>query len=537
MDHACLTAHMDWLFRLALRLCGSTEDAQELTQEALLSALQSAVSPDDPQAWLAAVLRRRHADLLRRKYRRPTVCIDCIPEMPAPADESADDAALAAQVRREVAFLAGKYREAFVRHYLHGERVAEVASAMEIPAGTVLSRLSTGREQIRKGLKHMEDYGAPSYQPQRLDVSCHGTPGLHDEPWSLVSDDLIRQNVLISAYDAPATPVEIARHMGVPTAYIEAAVAALVKGGLMRALPGGKVATDFLITTPAQQEQGVELQLRLVQQHYEAIMGPVRTMAGAVCASACYPRLKPSEQRMLREYFALHLLSTAIYTAAQRIVPAEEVFPDRPNGGRWIASGCRVPQDFDWNGSPFRRYTYGGERYARWAPYMDAASVTLLVYDVQPDLNRYQHGPIDMDDAALCRLLYILHSGLTLPDTGVDPALMQNIPHLTDCGVLRANGSMPECAVPVLTRTEHAALDAVRVEQQRILADALEPLLRGIFPLLRVPLPAHLTGRVAEFRRYGCYAVPMALREECIRRGEWTDSRPAPAMVLIVERD
>ena len=47
--------------------------------------------------------------------------------------------------------------------------------------------------------------------------------------------------------------------MGVPTAYIEAAVDALVKGGLMRRMSGGKVATDFLIVTPAQREKGATI--------------------------------------------------------------------------------------------------------------------------------------------------------------------------------------------------------------------------------------------------------------------------------------
>lgn len=534
MDHAALTAHLDWLFRQALRLCGDTGDAQELTQETLLCALQSPAEPDDPQAWLATILRRRQADLLRRKYRLPTVCIDCVPELPAPAEDG-DDPALAAQVRREVAFLARKYREAIIRHYLLGEKVSDMADALNLPQGTVLSRLHAGREQMRKGLIHMEEYGKPSYRPERLDVSCHGRPGLHDEPWSLVADDLMKQNILIAAYDTPVTPVEIARHLGIPTAYIEAAVDALIKGELMQRT-GNKVYTDFLITTPAQREKGLGHQIALVQEHYETLMTPVRAMAEAVCGAACYPRLAPDEQRKLREYFTVHLLSTAIFTATQRIVPAEEVFPDRPSDGRWIASGYRVPMDFDWEHHRFRHYTYGGERFACWEQYMDAKSVTLRIYDVQPDLNRYQHGPIEMDDPALCRLLYILHRGLTVSDTGIDPALMQNIPHLIDCRVLRERSGKPECAVPVLTGAEYAALDAARVAQLHALADTLTPLLRAIFPLLKTPLPAHLKGRVAEFRRYGCYAIPMALREECIRQSEWDGRTAAPAMVLIVEQ-
>ncbi len=535
MNPADLPRHMDRLFRQALQLTGSTDDARDLTQETLLAALRSPAEPENPEAWLSTVLRRRHADLLRRRYRLPMISIDCVPEPPAPVDDTESAQAAAARVRREVAFLAGKYREAIVRHYLLGEKVADVALALDVPRGTVLSRLSAGRTQLRKGLIIMEDYGTQSYQPERLDVSCHGTPGRHDEPWSLVDGDLLKQNILIAAYEKPVTPVDVARHLGVPAAYVEAAVDMLVSAGLMAPATCGRVFTDFLITTPAQMEKGVDCQLRLVQQHYEALLSPVRAMAEAVCAQACNVRMMPDERRKLREYFTLHLLSTALWTAMQRLVPAEETFPDRPDGGRWIASGFRCPMEHDWSDTRFHRYTYGGERSALWEPFMDAKSVMLRIYDVQPALNRYLHGPAPLEDGALCRLLYILHRHLPLRDTGLDPALMQNIPHLIDCRVLREVNGRPECAVPVLPKDEYAALDAVRLRQLPVLADALEPLLRSILPDLRVPLPAHLTGRVAEFRRYSCYAIPLALREECIRRGAWSADDPAPPMVLVTE--
>lgn len=526
-----IVPHMDWLFRQAMALSGSTQDAQELTQETLLAALGTGRTVDNPRGFLLTVLRRRHADMLRQRYRLPCVSIDCVPELPdepAPRDDGE-----AARVRQRVAFLANKYREAIVRHYLHGEPVADIAETLGLPRGTVLSRLSAGRSQIRKGWNDMEDYGQQSYQPERLDVSCHGTPGMHDEPWSLVAGDLMKQNILIAAYDAPVTPVELARHLGIPAAYVEAAVDALVHGELMRRTSSGRVFTDFIITTPAQRIRGLDHQIRLVQTHYEALSTPLRTMAEAVCAAPCRSRLQPDELLRLREYFTLHLLSTALYTATRRIVPAEEIFPDRPNGGRWIASGYRCPMDHDWNADRFRHYTYGGERVDSWTPYLDAKSISLHVYDVQPDLNEYQHGPVEMDDATLCRLLYILHRGRSFSDTGIDPALMQNIPHLTACRILRDSHGKPECAIPVLTHDEFSALDKMRVRQMQLLAATLEPLLREIFPLVKTPLPAHLTGRVAEFRRYSCYAIPMALREEVIHRGEWPCAPTAPAMVLV----
>ena len=156
MDHARLTAHMDWLFRQALRLCGSTEEAQELTQETLLSALRSPASPDDLRAWLATVLRRRHADMLRRKYRLPTVGVDCLPDQPAPVDDAADRAEEAAALRREVALLAGKYREAIVRHYLHGEKVADVAAQLDISQMTVSRIERQALEKLREQISEEE---------------------------------------------------------------------------------------------------------------------------------------------------------------------------------------------------------------------------------------------------------------------------------------------------------------------------------------------------------------------------------------------
>lgn len=525
--------HMDWLFHQAMLLCRNTADAEEITQEALLAALAVHGEIVNARGFLLTVLRRRYADLLRRKYRLPTVSIDCIAELAE--DPVPDDPDEASRVRQAVAFLADKYREAIVRHYLHGEPVADIAEKLGLPKGTVLSRLYAGRDQIRKGWNDMEDYGRQSYQPDRLDVNCHGRPSRRDEPWSLVDNDLMRQNILIAAYDKPVTPVEIARHLGIPAAYVEGAVDALVRGELMQRA-GNKVFTDFIITTPAQREKGVDHQISLVQEHYEAIMTPVRVMAEAVCTTECHVRLKPDEQRKLREYFTIHLLSTAIYTATRRIIPADEVFPDRPNDGRWIASGYHWPADHDCSRNRFHLYTYGGERHACWQQYVDAASIALRIYDVQPELNRYQHGPIEMDEPALCRLLYIIHRGLNIGETGIDPALMQNIPHLVDCCVLRDKNGRPECAVPVLSEAEFAALDAVRVKQMHALVDILEPLLRAIFPLIKVSLPAHLDGRVAEFRRYSCYAIPMALREACICRGEWCGESNGPAMVLVVQR-
>ena len=89
-------------------------------------------------------------------------------------------------IRREIGYLARTHREVFVRFYLHGESIETIAAAMNIPAGTVKSRLNKGRQQIRKGAEDMENYTKQSYEPEILRLSCSGSCGLNGEPFSLV---------------------------------------------------------------------------------------------------------------------------------------------------------------------------------------------------------------------------------------------------------------------------------------------------------------------------------------------------------------
>ena len=229
-----ISNYIEYLFSVALKKSGNLTDAEDLTQEVLLAALsylnRGGVITNMP-AWLSSTLNHKWSDMLRKKYKLPTISIDVVAD--ELEEESIPDEPSVEQVRREVAYLAKLQRDVIVKHYLQGKKVQVIADELGVPKGTVLSRLSSGREQMRKGLESMEQYERQSYIPERLDLTYHGTPGLHDEPWSLVADDLMKQNILIIAYEKPVTAVEIAKALGIPTPYIERAVDDLVKSQLM----------------------------------------------------------------------------------------------------------------------------------------------------------------------------------------------------------------------------------------------------------------------------------------------------------------
>lgn len=490
MNHEILN-NTEYLFSIALKKTGNVTEAEDLTQEVLLAALSYLKSGGviaNMPAWLSATLNHKWNDMLRKKYRLPTVSIDMLAE--EPEEEAVSDVLNAEQVRREVAYLAKLQREVIVRHYLQGQRVQTIADELRIPKGTVLSRLSSGREQMRKGLENMEQYEKQSYTPERLDISCHGAPGLHDEPWSLVANDLMKQNILIIAYEKPVTVVEIAKALGIPTPYIEKAVEALVSAQLMCQM-GNKVFTE----------------------------------------------LKEREKVILEYYAMLDVFSHGIFTATGRIVEVKEEYPDRPDGGRWIAQGSRYPADFDFENYRFANYCYGGERRAYWEKFLGSKSIELHVYDTQPDLNKYEHGPVEIHDDNLCKLLYMIHQGISFDDTGFNLMFVEDIPHLAECGVLRYENDKPKVAIPVISKTQYGELWQVIAKYINQLADVLEGALPEVLPKLKLPIPQHLEGRVAEFRKYSCYALPMAIIKKAVSEGEFLQNidYPTPPMVLVIE--
>ena len=153
--------HLDFLFFRALLKCGNLDEAEELMQETVLSALvylAKGKEIDDLRAFLLTVMNRRYSDMLRRKYRLSVVRLgddfDIIDEDDALEAIFASEEA--ESVRREIAYLKRIYREVIVLHYMEGKSIHEIAALLGIPEGTVKTRLMGGRERVKKGMEEMK---------------------------------------------------------------------------------------------------------------------------------------------------------------------------------------------------------------------------------------------------------------------------------------------------------------------------------------------------------------------------------------------
>jgi RNA polymerase sigma-70 factor (ECF subfamily) len=151
------------LYRVALRLTGNAADAEDLVQETMLRAYRSwerYTRGTNAKGWLLTILRHLFINEYRRKSRHPeTVDVDTIEpfalfqevqeEDPQGAffDRIVDD-----EVLRAVDQLPEAFREAVTLSDVEGLSYEEVAKVLDVPVGTVKSRLYRGRRLLQAKL-------------------------------------------------------------------------------------------------------------------------------------------------------------------------------------------------------------------------------------------------------------------------------------------------------------------------------------------------------------------------------------------------
>jgi RNA polymerase sigma-70 factor, ECF subfamily len=144
-------AYRSRLVALAWSLCGSRQLAEELTQETyvrVLSRPRRLRRGASDFHYLARTLRNVVSDHWRSERRRPSsiVALDDVDEPAAPDDP--ETVVLANQVVAAIADLPDHLRDVIAAVDVAGLTYAEAAKALDVPNGTVMSRLYRARERL-----------------------------------------------------------------------------------------------------------------------------------------------------------------------------------------------------------------------------------------------------------------------------------------------------------------------------------------------------------------------------------------------------
>ncbi|OJY46365.1 RNA polymerase sigma factor [Pseudonocardia sp. 73-21] len=164
--------HIPTLLRAARALTGQLSDAEDLVQDTLIRAYRALHQFDGthPRAWLLTILRHTASNNRRRQspnlLRDPGIDLDELPL--APPHDSAERIALGREfdtaVKQAVDDLTDRQRAVVILVDVQGLSVAQAAHRLDLPEGTVMSRLHAARTRMRHRL------GAVGVAPRPGDV-------------------------------------------------------------------------------------------------------------------------------------------------------------------------------------------------------------------------------------------------------------------------------------------------------------------------------------------------------------------------------
>lgn len=150
--------YRDNVYRLAYRMCGNAYDADEAAQEAFVAAwraLPNFRGDAKFSTWLYRLTTNAAIDVMRREKRHQTMgdgeMIDLADDADSP-QETVERTEQQEAVQKALATLSEEYREVLLLRYMEELDYAEIAEVLQLPSGTVKSRINRAKAALKAAL-------------------------------------------------------------------------------------------------------------------------------------------------------------------------------------------------------------------------------------------------------------------------------------------------------------------------------------------------------------------------------------------------
>ncbi|WP_156291613.1 RNA polymerase sigma factor SigW [Oceanobacillus salinisoli] len=157
------------IFQHCYRMLGNIHEAEDIAQEAFIRAYVNMDSFDESKkfsTWLYRIATNLTIDRIRK--RKPDYFLDAeikgseglnmysqlSSSEPLPSEE-VESIELQRYIHKEISELPPKYRSIMILRYLEEFSLQEISGILDIPLGTVKTRIHRGREALRKRLRHV----------------------------------------------------------------------------------------------------------------------------------------------------------------------------------------------------------------------------------------------------------------------------------------------------------------------------------------------------------------------------------------------
>lgn len=149
--------HYDLAYRFAYRLSGSSADAEDLAQEAFLTAqskLHQLREPEKARSWLLTIVRNA---FLKSRRGHQQYSFSALEDPPQPVvEEAAGESLLSAidnaHLQEALEELPEEFRTPLILYYFNEFTYKQISEIVEAPIGTVMSRLSRAKSHLRARL-------------------------------------------------------------------------------------------------------------------------------------------------------------------------------------------------------------------------------------------------------------------------------------------------------------------------------------------------------------------------------------------------
>lgn len=142
------------VLRVSYFYLGDRHKAEDVTQDVFVRLITNnpVIEPGREKAWLLKVALNRCRDLWRGAWvKRVILGSPAFETIPAPDNvQSTQDAR---EVMEAIYALPATFKEVMLLHYYQGYGIAEIAQMLDLPDGTISSRLSRGRKKLEQTLK------------------------------------------------------------------------------------------------------------------------------------------------------------------------------------------------------------------------------------------------------------------------------------------------------------------------------------------------------------------------------------------------
>lgn len=239
------------IFSYCMGKTSNRMEAEDLCQDILCELVRSSENIRDSKAFYGfmwAVAGNVYKQWCRKRAKQQT----CELTEDIPSEESVLDRVLACGedsdiylLRRELALLSKKYRQAVILYYIHRKPCSEIAQSLSISESRVKYLLFRSRKILKEGMSMERRLGELSYNPKEWNAMYSGSGP--NRFWEFMQS-MIRQNILDACYQDALTQEQISLETGVPLPYMDSEIVALTEKGILLK-EGPRYRTNIILLT------------------------------------------------------------------------------------------------------------------------------------------------------------------------------------------------------------------------------------------------------------------------------------------------